>query len=539
MDIEKAYEMVWRDRVLEILKDMSIEGNMFTFIKNFLEERYLRVRVKTHTSSRKEMENGLPQGSVLSVLLFIMTINEIISQVDSPIRASLFADDLTLTCLGKSINTTMKLMQRCLRKLEDWTNRTGFKFSQTKTEYMIISRKKIPEHDDLSLGNQPLVKRDKLKILGMIFDKKLTWVPHIVNLRAECQRRLNIIKILASARYGADRKSLMRIFKATIQSKLDFGSIIYDSAKANIQKSLEPMSNTALRLSIGAYRTSPVSSVLAEAGGFPLSVRRKFLCMKYASASSRNPAFLTVSQNKLKNIYKKKKRRPKPTAYRIANYLDEYNLASPKTIERIIIKLPPWKETNVQINMDLAEYDRGSTTSGTDRALLNELIENREYTGYKEFYTVGSIMDDKRAFAVTTKEELVCSGALPPQYTIFSCEAIAIEKALEGIILDEEVTKALILTDSKSAVMAVANKENKYPRIRRIQQKLIDTSLGRKEVVLIWIPAHQGIPGNEPEQKKLPTRINKSQETTRVPQKSGVNSSWGRSRKNGATTGWA
>lgn len=132
------------------------------------------------------MQNGVPQGSVLSFILFILTINDIFSYIDRPVKASIFADDLTLTCFGKEINTTTKIMQKTLNKIQNLSEKTGFKFSKTKTEFIVITKQKFEKEPKLLLENHPLVRKQNLKIEGLIFDEKLSWTIHIKHLKTEC-----------------------------------------------------------------------------------------------------------------------------------------------------------------------------------------------------------------------------------------------------------------------------------------------------------------------------------------------------------------
>uniref|UniRef100_A0A6V7JSH2 Reverse transcriptase domain-containing protein n=1 Tax=Bracon brevicornis TaxID=1563983 RepID=A0A6V7JSH2_9HYME len=119
MDLEKAYEMVLTDRIIDLLEGMNIHGNCLEFIKNFLRKRVMRVRINDTQSEKVSTENGIPQGSVLSVLLFLIAINDVTKCIDYPVKASLFADDLTLSCYGKTIKTTTETIQRSLDNLQE------------------------------------------------------------------------------------------------------------------------------------------------------------------------------------------------------------------------------------------------------------------------------------------------------------------------------------------------------------------------------------------------------------------------------------
>ena len=117
LDIEKCYEMVWQYRILQILVASRIDGAMLIFVRNFLMKRFIEVRVNGFLSKRVELINEVPQGSVLSVTLFLITFNDITRCIPRPIKKSIFADDLTVYCSGKDLLTTQEVLQDCLNNL--------------------------------------------------------------------------------------------------------------------------------------------------------------------------------------------------------------------------------------------------------------------------------------------------------------------------------------------------------------------------------------------------------------------------------------
>ncbi|CAH2095351.1 unnamed protein product [Euphydryas editha] len=173
MDIEKAYEMVSKKVVLKALKSLNITGNSLKFVNNFLSNRKIKVRINYDYSDPIDIANGLPQGSVVSVILFLITINSLLSVINNPVKGLLFADDLTLFCMGKNIETSIQLIQKSLNEIYKWSNENGFKFSKSKTEFIIFSRQNKPfDNINLLLDGHPLTRTYTIKILGMIFDIK-------------------------------------------------------------------------------------------------------------------------------------------------------------------------------------------------------------------------------------------------------------------------------------------------------------------------------------------------------------------------------
>ena len=110
---------------------------------------------------------------------------------------------------------------------------------------------------------QSFLLHERSKILGLIFDHKLCFIPHIKYLKSKCQKALNLLKVISSTSWGADRKTKLLIYSALIRSKLDYGSMVFGSARffKSYLSMLDPMQNQALRLCLGAFRTSPVESL--------------------------------------------------------------------------------------------------------------------------------------------------------------------------------------------------------------------------------------------------------------------------------------
>lgn len=140
LDLEKAFEMVSPEKVINILEVTGLNGNILSF-KNFLHKRKIRVKFNNSVSDPVEIENGVPQGSVLGVLIFLIAINGIFAVIEAPLKALLFADDLTILCPGKNLNITTRLMQLVLDNLYKWTLSTGFKFSAKKSQFTIFTKK--------------------------------------------------------------------------------------------------------------------------------------------------------------------------------------------------------------------------------------------------------------------------------------------------------------------------------------------------------------------------------------------------------------
>ncbi|GBN93803.1 RNA-directed DNA polymerase from mobile element jockey [Araneus ventricosus] len=261
-DIEKAYDRSWRFGILRDLYECNLRGNLPIFIQNFLKLRKFRVQIGNQLSDYFIQEEGVPQGSVFSVTLFALKINDILKQLPPSVKGFLYVDDLYISCTGDNINFIERQLQLAVNKIQQWSTFHGFTFSTSKTSCIHFCRKRrLHPEPEILLGIRLITVVDEVKFLGITFDKKLTFRPHVIKLRKKLDKALNILKVLSNTSWGASRTSLLRVYRAAILSKMDYGCVIYGSARQSVLKILDPIHHSALRLCSGAFRTSPVESL--------------------------------------------------------------------------------------------------------------------------------------------------------------------------------------------------------------------------------------------------------------------------------------
>ncbi|KAG8200903.1 hypothetical protein JTE90_020543 [Oedothorax gibbosus] len=141
-DMKKAYDRTWRYGILKDLYHLGFRGNLPVFIQNFLKTRVFQVRVGSTLSRDFYQREGVPQGSVLSVVLFILKINDIVRQLPPTVKGTLFVDDFQISCASANMSTVERQLQIAIRKITDWTNHNGFVISNQKTICLHFCRKR-------------------------------------------------------------------------------------------------------------------------------------------------------------------------------------------------------------------------------------------------------------------------------------------------------------------------------------------------------------------------------------------------------------
>ena len=132
-DLEKAYDTTWKHGILLDLYKTGLRGRLPMFICDFLSDRYFKVRVGNTYSDPYSQEAGVPQGSILSVTLFSLKINSIVSCLLPDIKCSLYVDDLAIYYNSSHMPSIERKLQHSLNRLGRWCDENGFKFSPTKT----------------------------------------------------------------------------------------------------------------------------------------------------------------------------------------------------------------------------------------------------------------------------------------------------------------------------------------------------------------------------------------------------------------------
>ncbi|GBN65886.1 hypothetical protein AVEN_223682-1 [Araneus ventricosus] len=180
------------------------------------------------------------------------------------------------------MNFIQRRLQTAVNIITEWCNGNGFTISTSKTAGVHFCRKRDLHNDpELNLYGEIITFVNEIRFLGVTFDKKLTFLPHVKQLRKKSESALNILKVLSTKIWGADRDSVLKIYRAIVLSKLDYGCTIYGSARKSILQKLNPVHHIALRLCSGAFRTSPVKSLYVECYEPALELKRQMLSLHY------------------------------------------------------------------------------------------------------------------------------------------------------------------------------------------------------------------------------------------------------------------
>ena len=269
-DIKKAFDRVWHAGLLHKLRACGVSDSLLNWFHDYLSNRRQRVIIPGANSDWAYTKAGVPQGSVLGPLLFLVYINDIVHDIGSNIR--LFADDTSLYIIVNDPETSADLLSVDLKKIEDWADKWLVIFQPPKTESQVISRKLIkPAHPPLNMQNQQITDVETHKHLGLYFSNDGHWHDQIQYVKEKAWARINVMRRL---KFRLDRKSLEIIYTAFIRPLLEYGDVVWDNCAQYEKEELEKIQHEAARIATGATRLVSLHSLYAEIKWDSLQKRR-------------------------------------------------------------------------------------------------------------------------------------------------------------------------------------------------------------------------------------------------------------------------
>ena len=305
LDISKAFDRVWHHGLIYKLKGCGIEGNLLEWIENYLFERKQCVKIKGVSSDLNMIKAGVPQGSVLGPLLFLIFINDLTKQIDK-CNIRLFADDTCLFSSSTNRNQIAANINHDLNKVQQWATFWQVEFGAHKSKVLNISNRLNQDNlPQILLNDTQIENVQSHKHLGIILDTKLSWSNYVDYIHTKCMKRLDIMKKL---KYKIDRRSLETIYKCFIRPIIEYGNFLYVGAKQIHLNKISYIEKEAERLVTGATKRCSTILMESECGWNNLANRRTEQCLLliYKIINNLSPMYLSdilTNLTQLQNRY--------------------------------------------------------------------------------------------------------------------------------------------------------------------------------------------------------------------------------------------
>ena len=277
LDITKAFDTVWLEGLRYKLHKIGLRNHLLKWLSSYIESRKYRV-ITPQVTGYVNFEDGVPQGSCLSPLLFTIFLSDI--SKDLLCEHAEFADDFTLW-KTVSNNEDVDAIKHDLKLIEEWSSRWRISFGDkcSHTIFKTRNKQQFPRSDFLFNGRT--LREEKFpKLLGLIFDPELNFSKHIESLITKLKQKIGIFYKIISSKLGSVTSALISIYKGWIRPTAETASILYASASTNLLDKLEVQQAKALRAILGAAENTPRIILTTECKVSSLKSRRDLAILK-------------------------------------------------------------------------------------------------------------------------------------------------------------------------------------------------------------------------------------------------------------------
>ena len=314
LDLQKAFDTVSHDILLCKLKHYGVRGLPHQLLSSYLSNRKQYVTINGVKSDLEYIRWGVPQGSVLGPLLFLLYINDLSNSTD--MDSWFYADDTALAASSTSFKDLEVKFNKEVNKVQDWlfANKLSAHYGKKTQFILFIPRSKAKDKPDnfvLDMGGHIIEKTSTYKYLGIWIDEKLNWEPQIDKM---CSKLASVCGILSKVRHLLDRNSLMLIYNSLVESRLRYGILSWSTASDLQINRLKVLQNRALRF----IDFSPIGTYM-----LPLYYHYKILPMKDLIKLQRAAYMYSYQNNELPSAFSSYFSRPPHrhnTRYAESNY---------------------------------------------------------------------------------------------------------------------------------------------------------------------------------------------------------------------------
>ena len=289
LDISKAFDRVSHKGLIIRLQQVGIAGTMLKWFRSYLSNREQRVVIDGVSSSWLPVSSGVPQGSVLGPLLFILYINELLREFDCHVHC--YADDTLLFETGTCSNTVNQKLSNNLVKATQWGNDWLVTFNQAKTESMTFGARSAEKPTLLDFQGSQVKEVHEHKHLGLMLTSNLRWDTQVAVMAEKAEKRL---RYLILGRSHLSQAVLCNVYLTLIRSIMEYCCATWSNISAISSTRLQRIQNRAARLVTGAARYTSTLSLHRELGWPLLEQRRKYfrLAFMHRAAHEELPQYL-------------------------------------------------------------------------------------------------------------------------------------------------------------------------------------------------------------------------------------------------------
>lgn len=508
LDIKGAFDHVAKNQLLAILQKLRMPTGLVAWVASFLANRQLRLSFDGQLEGFSEIDTGIPQGSPISPILFLIYIRDLFPRLSSSIRVISYIDDIALVTSSTSLKKNISILEREVAKLQGLATQSAIQFDLAKTELIHFTLAKEAKTTSLRLPDGEIVQpKELVRWLGIWFDPNLTFKQHVAIRTSQARSAFQRLSRLANSELGLSPFAIRQLYLACVASVADYGSPIWWRGQAQFKRPLQALQNLAMRKILGVFRTAPTRPMEVEAALMPPEIRLDATVRKYALRASKLAPHHPISeelrlpQSDLLDPLDSASGKIKPPTQleRIRSSIQGLaELDELETIEHF--KYPPWNRT--------IPYSVSISSLPKDEAATEHLASLELGPSQYAIYSDASTMLDSTGvgvgvaiFGYKSPSPLYRKRLnLGPNQLVYNGELEGVTQAIElASQLAQPGQKFKVFSDNQASLNRLQSPTDAPGQACQIRSSLATEVANRKgaTIELHWVPGHADIPGNE------------------------------------------
>jgi hypothetical protein len=259
LDVEKAFDTVWHQGLIYKIAQTQIIPNTYTnLISNYLKNRQLLVQIKGQNSNTFTPLAGVPQGAILSPLIFNIYVNDMNNIINRPYQhIHQFADDTCLFTQHISTERANNYAQELVNNMVDWCKKWGIKINPNKTQLILFQptpKRKQLEKIHIQINGTNIQHTPTVKLLGLTLQRSGKLYHNCLLTKKKITQKLNSFKYLAGTRKHLTQKQIINLYKAVVRPNIEYIAPLHSLYSTRQIHMFQQTQNVALRLAAGAHR---------------------------------------------------------------------------------------------------------------------------------------------------------------------------------------------------------------------------------------------------------------------------------------------